>query len=324
MRIKNIFAGLIASFILGAPLSGNAADVTLKLGHNAAPDHVYHAMALKFKDAVEKRSNGAIEIKIFPADQLGSQRQLVEGAQLGTTDMVITSDSMLSNFIDTFQVLNLPFIFRDYDHMAKVMDGPIGDGLRKDADKKGIVVLGYWENGFRAISNSKHPINKADDLKGLKLRTSPGKLAVATFQAFGALATPMATGEVYSALQLGTIDGQENSAGFVLSQKYYEVQKYLSITKHQHNVEPLIISKMVYMGLKPEYQQILREEADRLAPEARRMVMEKEDKIIAELKTKIAVNEASDPDSFVRVAASIYKDYEAKYGDMIKAIAETK
>lgn len=321
MRIRYLLLATAALAMMAMP--ARAAEVTLKLGHNAAPTHVYHQMALKYKAAVEKRSNGAIEIQIFPADQLGPQRQLVEGAQLGTTDMVITSDSVISNFVDDFMVLNLPFIFRDIDHVAKVMDGPIGEQFRKAADKKGLVVLGYWENGFRAISNSKRPIKVASDIKGLKLRTSPGKLAVATFTALGALATPMSTGEVYSALQLGTIDGQENSVAFVLTQKYFEVQKYLSVTYHQHNVEPLIISKFVYSGLKPEYQKILREEADRLAPESRKMVMEAESKIIKELEGKMNVNIVTDLSSFSQTVAHIYKDYE-KYATLIKAIQDTK
>lgn len=324
MKTQKILATILAVGVAAFVSNASAAEVTLKLGHNAAPNHVYNKLALEYKDAVAKRSNGEIEIKVFPADQLGDQRQLVEGSQIGTTDMVITSDSMLSNFEPTFSVLNLPFIFRDLEHMAKVMDGPIGDQFKQVAEKKGIVVLSWWENGFRAISNSKKPINSVSDLKGMKLRVSPGKLAVDTFKAFGALATPMATGEVYSALQLGTIDGQENAASFVLAQKYYEVQKYLSLTNHQHNVEPLIISKIVYKRLKPEYQTILREEAEKLTDKARQMVADEQEKIIAELKTKMEVNEVSDPDSFRKASEQIYKDYEDQYGDLIQAILNVK
>ena len=324
MRFKVTTIAVLATVIIGLSSTANAAKVTLKLGNNAAPNHVYNVISNMYAKAVAEASKNEIEIKVFPADQLGNQRQLVEGAQLGTTDMVLTSDSMLSNFIPEFSVLNLPFIFRDIDHVGKVMDGPVGDHFKEVANKKGLVVLGWWENGFRSITNSKHPINTVSDLKGLKLRVSPGKLAVTTFKTFGALATPMATGEVYSALQLGTIDGQENSASFVLGQKYYEVQKYLSITRHQHNVEPLVISKHVYKKLTPEQQKVLQDEAKKLTPKARELVIESDDKIIAELKKHMEVNEVKDTSTFFNASKPIYEKYESQYGEIIKRIVETK
>lgn len=316
-----VFAGLIASLTV---LPAQAAKkITLKLGHNAATTHHYQQLSVMFQEAVAKASNGEIEIKIFPNDQLGSQRQLVEGAQLGTTDIVLTSDAIMSNFEDTFAALNLPFLFRDMDHVGKVMDGPIGEEFRELAAKKGLVILAFWENGFRAISNSKRPIVTASDCEGLKIRIIPGFLPVDMFKALGALPTPMATGEVYSALQLGTVDGQENSPTFVLSHRYYEVQKYLSFTNHQHNNEPLVISGIIHDSLKPEHQKILREEARKLAPVARQMVVDMEEVLVKELTGKIEINRVTDYSSFENASRQVYEKYQSRYGDIaarIKAV----
>lgn len=301
-----------------------AKKVTLKLGHNAATNHHYHKLSLMFQEAVAKASNGDIEIKIFPNDQLGSQRQLVEGAQVGTADIVLTSDAVVSNFEDKFAVLNMPFLFRDMDHVGKVMDGAIGEEFRALAARKGLIILAFWENGFRAISNAKRPIVVAQDCEGLKIRCIQGFLAVDMFKALGALPTPMATGEVYSALQLGTVDGQENSPTFVLSHKYYEVQKYLSFTNHQHNNEPLIISKMVHDRLKPEHQKILRDEAHKLAPVARKMVEEVDEMLIKELAGKIEINRVTDYSSFEAASQQVYDKYKDKYGDLVERIKAVK
>ena len=297
-----------------------SAKVVLKLGHNAATNHHYHITCLKFKEAVEKRSNGTLEITVFPNDQLGNQRQLVEGTQLGTTDMVLTSDSVISNFEDKFAALNMPFLFRDIEHVGKTMDGPIGDYFADLAAKKGMIILAFWENGFRVMTNSKRPIVVAKDLEGLKMRISPGFLPVDIFKAFGALPTPMATGEVYSALQLGTVDGQENALSFVPSQKYYEVQKFLSITHHQHNTEPLVISRIVYDRLKPDQRALLREEARKLSAFSRQLVMDQEEGMIKELTDKITINRVKDASSFEKGSQPVYDKYKDRYGDIIEKI----
>jgi tripartite ATP-independent transporter DctP family solute receptor len=296
------------------------AKVSLKLGHTGAPNHHYNLTCEKFVEAVKKKSNGEIEIKIFPSDQLGNQRQLVEGAQLGTVDLVLTSDSQLSSFIDVYGVLNLPFLFRNIDHVAKAMDGAVGGYFAKEAEKKGIVILGNWENGFRHVSNSKRPIVKLEDLKGLKIRTPNSQVTLAAFKALGALPTPMSFGEIYSALQLGTVDGQENPVAHILTQKWYEVQKYFSLTSHQHNVEPLCMSKIIFDSLKPEYRKILLEEGKAHAAVSRTMVMDDEGKQLEELKTKIAVNAVPDLKPFQAACKSVYDDARKKYGAIVDQI----
>jgi len=320
--MKSRFLKLSVALCLAVMLFPGAAfaKVSLKLGHTGAPNHHYNLTCEKFVEAVKQKSNGEIEIKIFPSDQLGNQRQLVEGAQLGTVDMVLTSDSQLSSFIDAFGALNLPFLFRDINHVAKAMDGEVGEYFSKEAEKKGIVILGYWENGFRHVSNSKRPIEKLEDLKGLKLRTPNSQVTLASFKALGALPTPMSFGEIYSALQLGTVDGQENPVAHILTQKWYEVQKYFSLTSHQHNVEPLCMSKIIFDSLKPEYRKILLETAKEHAAVSRTMVTEDEAKQLEELKTKIAVNAIDDLGPFQEACKPVYDDARKKYGAIVDQI----
>ncbi len=296
------------------------AKISLKLGHTGSPTHHYHLTSEQFAKAVSDRSGGEIEIKLFPSDQLGNQRQLVEGAQLGTVDMVLTSDQQLSSFMDSFGALILPYLFRDVDHVAKAMDGEVGEYFSQEAEKKGIVILGYWENGFRHVSNSKLPINKVEDLKGLKMRTPNSEISLETFKALGALPTPMGFGEIYSALQLGTVDGQENPISHILTQKWYEVQKYFSLTYHQHSVEPLCISKIVFDSLSPEYQKILLEEGKNMAAVSRKMVMDDEQKQLEELKTKMEVNEVADLKPFQDAVQPVYEKARTQFGPIVDQI----
>ena len=320
MRMKTFSKTLAATIaVLGLLLlpGVSQAVTTLKLGHTGAPDHHYQIGAQMFADNVAKRTNGEIEIKIFPSDQLGKQKQLVSQAQLGQTDMVLTSDAVISSFVPIFGVLNLPFIFKDINHVSKAMDGEVGAMLSKEAAKKGLVVLGYWENGFRHITNNKRPIKVPADLKGIKLRTPESKLVMESFKALGASPTPMSFGDIYSALQLGTVDGQENPIAHLLAQKWYEVQKYLSLTGHQHYVEPLLMSKVRFEKLSPEHQKILLEEAQKVAIEIRRLATQDEEKKLAEVKKHMEVNDVPDKQPFKDAVKPVYDQTRKQFGNDI-------
>lgn len=316
--IRRLFVAVVATALMLMP-GVSQAKVTFKLGHLAPTDHHYHAGAVMFRDMVKKMSNGDIEIKIFPANQLGKQRELVEGAQLGTVDMVLTSDVLLSSFEESMGVLNMPFLFRDIDHVGKVLDGKIGRMLSDNLAKKGLVVLGYWENGFRHITNSKRPINKPEDLAGLKIRTPSGYVFVDSFKAFGASPTPMAFGELYSALQLGTVDGQENPLAHVEHQKFYEVQKYLTLTSHIHVSEPLVMSKLIYDTLSLDQQKILHEAAQKVAAWMRAEVSNQEADLLEALKLEMTVNTA-DRAAFEKASEAVYKQHADRFGKWIKDI----
>jgi len=202
------------SLILSAGWAGSSwaqeKPLSLKLGHAVAPVHPYHLGAVKFSELVAQRTGGKVKIDVYPSTQLGNERDMVEGLQLGTIDLVVTSTGPVGGFVPKMFVVDLPFLFRDRDHAYKVLDGPIGRDLLSALSAKSIRGLAFWENGFRQITNNLRPIEKPTDLKGVKIRTMENKVHLAAFRAFGASPTPMAWSEVYTALQQRTIDGQEN------------------------------------------------------------------------------------------------------------------
>lgn len=323
MRAKSFFhmltaCAVFAGFLL-APANSQAAT-TLKLGHTGAPDHHYQIASEMFAKNVKDRTNGEIIIEVYPSDLYGKQKQLVSQAQQGLADMVLTSDAVISSFVPVFGILNLPFLFQDIDHVANTMDGEVGEILAQEAGKKGLEVLGYWENGFRHITNNKNPVNTPADMKGIKLRTPESKLVMDSFKALGASPVPMSFGEIYSALQTGTVDGQENPIAHLLAQKWYEVQKYLSLTGHQHYVEPLLMSQDKFNSLTPEQQKILKEEARKVAIEIRKLATQDEQKMLDEVKKHMQVNDVPDKKPFMDAVKPVYDEQRAKYGDILDKI----
>lgn len=295
--------------------------IVLKLGHTGAPDHPYQEASEMFAKIVSEKTEGMIEIKIFPADQLGKQKELVEGAQLGTVDMVLTSDVLLSGFEPKMGALNLPFLFDDYDHVVKALNGDAGKQLSDALLTKNLKIIGWWENGFRHITNSKREIKTPEDLKGLKIRTPSGTVFVDTFNMLGASATPMSFGELYSALQLGTVNGQENPTTHVLTQNFYEVQDYLSLTYHIHVAEPLVMSKSVYDKLPAEYQKILLEAGEEVSKWSYKTTKESEAAEIEEIKEKGMTVTVPDIESFKEATKVVYDKYEEQFGkDFIDAL----
>ncbi len=325
---KKIFSIIIATLVFILVLStmvlATDKSVVLKLSHTGAIEHHYQYGSVMFKNLVAGMTDGKVDIKIYPLDQLGSQRESVEGAQLGTVDLVLTSDVLLSTFEPGFGALNLPFLFNNYKDLSRVLDGKVGQELSDRLAEKGLIVLAYWENGFRDITNSKRPIVKPADLEGLKIRTPSGEVFVNAFNNWGANATPMSLGEVYSALQVGTIDGQENPPAHVLDRKFYEVQDYYSITHHIHVAEPLIISKNTWNSLSGEYQQILKKAATQVALWMREYVQNKNAEQIETLKTEMdmAINNA-DIEAFKKSSKPVYDKYKDKFGDIVTKIQKT-
>lgn len=248
----------------------------IKLGHTGAPTHHYQEICLQFAKVVAQKTNGGVEISVFPANQLGKQLESVEGCMYGTQDMVLASDTVLSNWVPDMGILNLPFLFNDMWEVRKVLDGPVGDKLAKQLEPLGAVVIGWWENGMRHITNSKRPIKTPEDLKGLKIRVPEGEVFVDTFKTLNAGPTVISFGELYSALQLGTVDGQENPPAHILTQKFYEVQKYVSRTGHIHLSSPLVMSKALLDSMPEEYQKAILDTAREMGPIHTKMVEDME------------------------------------------------
>ena len=299
--------------------------VTLKLGHAVAPEHPYHLGALKYAELVAQRTGNKVKIDVFPSTQLGNERDMVEGLQLGTIDLVVTSTGPLGGFVSRMFVVDLPFLFRDREHAYKVLDGPIGRELMEAFSAKGIKGLSFWENGFRQITNNVRPIEKPEDLKGIKLRTMENKVHLAAFRAFGASPTPMAWSEVYTALQQKTIDGQENPIAIIYHQKLVEVQKYLALTGHFYSPTPLLMSLKAFNALPRETQKIMADTALECATYERNLLRDSEVKQLAELKGKGMVITTPDKKPFQDAAASVYKEFESQFGkDTIDKIIAAK
>ncbi|UTW06876.1 TRAP transporter substrate-binding protein [Pseudomonas benzenivorans] len=318
--------GLAVLLPLGQSAAFAADEVfNLRLGHTGSPEHHFQKMSERYARLVDERTGGKVKITVYPSDSLGKQVELVEGTFIGTNDMVLTSDAVLSNTVREAGIINLPFLFRDSNHVRKVLDGEVGAELSKKVEQQGAVVVGWWENGFRHITNSKQPITSPDDLKGMKLRVPEGPIFVDTFRTLGANATPIAFTELYSALQLGVVDGQENPPAHILTQKFYEVQKYASKTGHIYLSSPVLINKALLEGMPADYQKVLLDTGKELAAEHTQLVLDEEAAQWQEIeKLGMQANEV-DKAPFIDATKPVIAKYREVFGpDLIDAIIATK
>ncbi|WP_341368207.1 TRAP transporter substrate-binding protein [Yoonia sp. BS5-3] len=281
MKLLSTASILAASVLLAS--TANAQDVILRLGHTGAPTHHYQTISELFAQTVSERSNGEIQIDVYPADQLGKQLEAVEGTMLGTQDIFLVSDTVLSNWVPDMGILNLPFLFSSLDDVHEVLEGPVGDQLETKMEGTGAVVIGWWMGGLRNITNNVQPITDPSQLDGVKIRVPEGEVFVETFKAMGANPVVISFGELYSALQLGTADAQENPPAHILTQKFYEVQAYTSRTAHIYLGSPLIMNEALLESLSDEHREIILTAATEMAAVHLQMVNDLEDAQWAEL-----------------------------------------
>ena len=284
LRIASVAVGLL--FLAGA---AGAAEKTIRLSHITAQDSPWDKGARRFAELVAKGTNGRIEVKVFPQSQLanGSQKAELEMLQSGVIDMTWDSPIILALFMDKrFDVFNLPWLYSSMDVANKVADGPMGDLAMKWLEEKGVVGLGIGVNGFRELTNSKRPITTPDDMKGIKFRVAGSKLYLETFKLLGANAVTMSFGEVFTSLQQGVIDGQENPTAIIYSSKLYEVQKYLTMWHYSFDPLVLCINKKLFDGLAPADQKAIRAAAKEAVAYERAVSAEEEKSLPEELKKK--------------------------------------
>lgn len=327
---RSTIGALLASVIFAGTMlcgcgSGAGSDhLVLKLSHANSTTHQYHLAAMRFKEEVEERTNGEIEVEIFPAGQLGSQEEVTESVQVGTVDMVITSDDKLVNIVPEFGALGMPFLFEDAQDVCNQLNGDVGEYLSGLCEEKGVIIISWLENGFRQITNNSGPVYTPEDLKGLKIRVSSTKPNMALFNNCGAQATNLSIGELYTALQLGTVDAQENPLTNIDDRKFFEVQKYLSISNHVHTAEPMAMSIDTWKKLSPEQQQILREVGEEVSRWAYEQSEIQTDELLAALEEKgMEVNEI-DTESFKDVADSVYDVFYDQYATVIDMIRKNQ
>ncbi len=210
--------------------------------------------AKAFADEMKRLSGGEFKINLKPAGALGGERDVLEGLQIGSVELTITSTGPVGNFVPEIYALDFPFLFTSYDHARSVLDGPIGQELLGKFEAHNMIGLAWAENGFRHVTNSRHPVRTPADLAGLKLRTMENQVHIAAFRAAGASPTPMSWTEVLTSLQQGTIDGQENPIPVLTANKMWEIQKYVSLTGHVYSPAVVVMSKVHWDELSAEQQ----------------------------------------------------------------------
>lgn len=306
----------------------HAATYNLKFGHTGAPNHHYQMIAEKFANRVAELTNGDVKIAVFPSDQLGKQLEITEGVMIGTHDMCQTSDTILSNWIPDFGIGNLPFIFNDDQDYRKVFDGPIGEKFAKLVEPHGAVVIGWWENGMRHLTNNTREVKSPADMKGMNIRVPEGEIFVDTFKALGTNPTVVSFGELYSALQLKTVDGQENPPAHVVTQKFYEVQKYITRTGHIHMSSPILMNKALLEKMPKKYQDAIKQAGREMGPIHTQMVadLEKEQwKEIADKGMKITdVDKAPFREAVKPVIEKFKKKLDGKLIEEVQAAVAKK
>jgi tripartite ATP-independent transporter DctP family solute receptor len=294
-----------------------AEQKVMKLGIVTNKDRSLTKGLVKFGEIVEKETNGAIKVQVFSDGVLGGDRQTLEGLQMGTIHGTSVSTGPIAAFAPRFDAFDLPFLFKDKPTAFKVVDGPIGEEVLKDLEKVGMVGLCYWENGFRHLTNNKREVKTIDDIKGLKIRTLESKVHVETWKLLGANPTPMSFSQLYSALEQGVVDGQENPYGNVTANKFNEVQKYLTNTGHVYNASPFLISKKFWDTLNDKEKAIMKKAALE-ARDYQRQLNEKEDQdSAAALKAKgmkITDLNPGEKEKAQQVLAPLYKTVSATIG----------
>ena len=317
--LKSLAAGVVLA-ALGAGVA--SAQTALKIGHGHSDKHSFQLAMEKFSEILEQKAPGAFAVTIFPQEQLGTEREMQEQLTTGTLEVTITG--VLSIFEPKITLLELPYPFRDREHIKKGQSSEAVEQLVAGLPAKGVRLVGFLENGFRNITNNTRPINTPEDVKGLKIRTPENLAQVETFNALGASPTPMAFSELYAALRQGVVDGQENPLQNIYDGKLFEVQKHLALTGHIYNSAYVLVSESFYQGLKPEERTALEEALKEATDWQFDYIAERDKELLEALKKEGMEVTEPDMDAFRAATAPAYDAFYAKFGDdarnFVKAI----
>lgn len=312
MKLRKLVIGL--SLAVGF-VAAAAAQTVMKINIAIAQDSHQGIAIDTFAKEVGKRTAGRYKIETFFNASLGSERESIESVQLGTQELTFTSTGPVPNFVPEAKILDIPFLFRDKAHARAVLDGPIGQEMLTKFDSKGFKALAWGENGMRNMTNNKRAINTPEDLKGLKIRTMENPVHVAAYKGLGIVTTPMAMQEVFTALQQGTVDGQENPLSVIMAAKLDQVQKHVSLTGHVYSPAIFLMNKAVFDKLSPADQKVFLEAA-KVAVKANRARVDADDAMgVTYLRGKgMNVVENLDKTKFVAALAPVYADFEKQFG----------
>lgn len=307
-----------------AALNDSEDVLELKAGHVLTEDSPYHLALTQWADEVYEKTEGRVKIDVFANSVLGNERDMIEALQIGTLDITLPNSAPLGNFTDALKVFDLPFLFMEPEEAYMVIDSEIGDNMLEALDEIGLVGLSMWENGFRHIANNKGEVKTPDDLRGMKVRTMEAPIHMAAFRAWGADATSMAFGEVYTALQQKTVDGLENPFTPIYQNKLYEVAPYITMTGHFYCPAPLLISKTTWNKISPDDQKVIRELSDKYKEVERQLCMETDEEYKRKMIEEGAVVvEDIDKTIWREAALLVYDEYTEEIGgELLKQIQE--
>jgi TRAP-type transport system periplasmic protein len=311
LRLAASAAGVCLAALLPATAS---AQLEIKLGHVLASSHSWHKAAEGFAADVKQQTANRVNIVLFPSGQLGNEKTMLEGMQIGSIHAGVIGTGSLQPFDPKFGVVEMPYAWQSQQHAYRALDGDLGKALEKLADSKNLVIISWWENGYRHITNNRGPIRTPSDLKGLKIRVTPDKVRLDTFTTLGASPAPLAFGELYSALQQGVFDAQENPLSIIYTSSFFEVQKYVSLSGHVWGAASLIVSKPIWNRISADDRKVVLAAAAKWRDAQRKMVRDSESETIANLKAKgMAVNEV-DKAAFEQAVQPVWKAYEPVLG----------
>jgi len=330
INFRKVFIGVIvSSFIIFTATSGIAGPIILKLGWTTAAGETdpYAITARQFKKALEAEAPGQFEVQFFPSQQLGDEKEMLEGLSFGTLDSGVITNSPISRIALPFQVNDMPFIYANKEQAYKVLDGSKGQRLMKILEAKNIIGFGFAEGGYRQMINNVRPVFSPEDVAGIKWRVMPNPVYIGMFRALGGNAVPMAWGEVFTAMQQGTIDGLEIPIAVIYNNHYFEVAKHLSLTNHTYSALGLLMSKRKYNSLTTDQQTAVRKAARKAINEERRMNTENVEILIDRIKEKgMKVNQVKDPKAFRAKVRPVYDEFRSTIGSELldSVLAEVK
>lgn len=307
--MKSKLIKLTAMFTLlaagGLAMAQDIQERTIRLGHLNNADHPTSFGAKKFAELVAAKSGGKITVKEFPSSQLGNELQQQSALQGGVQEMFVASTTSLTGIVKEFGLFDFPFLFANAKQADAMVDGPLGKMLSEKLAEKGVVVLGFFDLGFRNVTNSKQPITKGEDLAGLKLRVIPNPVFLETFRTFNANPLPMPFAELYGALESKAVDGQENPFAVILSSKFFEVQKFVSGTNHVYATNPMQISKRFWDRLSATEKKLIQDAATEAQNYQRVVSREASAKAVGELQAKGMVYNELAPAEVARMRAAV-------------------
>lgn len=300
--VRSLIAAAAAVML---PLAAQAQTIKLTLGHGAAIGNPRHEASVRFAEVLKSKTGGRIEVQVAPSAQLGDDAAMVTALRTGALDMSANSQGAVANAVPEYAAYGMPFLFSTPAQAFRLLDGPLGKELADRTAEKGMVLLGTWDNGIRHMTNSKRPISKVEDMKGLKMRVPPDATLVDIMKSLGAESQQIRFAELYVALQQGVVDGQENPLVNIHASKLYEVQKHLALTSHQFQMTPLLMSKRTWDRLSDADKRAVQEAAAEATTLQRRLSQEADDRLLAELRAKGVQVTTPDKAAFEKATADV-------------------